>query len=174
MKINNIDVEKVSQFIEEVKRDPSKAKESKKITGHWNFEAGKPQFESKLEFSSSSEVIYSDQAPFRGGNGIRPDPIQYCLFGLAACYAATFVSIATMEGVDLKELKVAADNQVDLSQSLGLSKNPIVERVKLTVEARTDGAENKLKEIEVMAKDRCPGVFCLSNPIPLETEVKKI
>jgi len=70
VKINNIDVKKANQFIEEVKRDSSKAKKSKKIVGRWNFEAGKPQFESKLEFSSGSEVIYSDQAPFMGGTCI--------------------------------------------------------------------------------------------------------
>ena len=109
-----------------------------------------------------------------GGNGIKPDPIQYCLFGLAACYAATFVSIATMEGADLKELKVVAENQVDLSKSLGLSDNLIVEKITLTIEVKTDTLEDKIKEIEVMAKDRCPGVFCLTNPIPLETEIRKI
>ncbi len=174
MNINNIDVNKANQFIEEVKQDLSLAKKSKRIIGHWNFESGKPQFESRLEFSRGSEVIYSDQAPFMGGNGIRPDPIQYCLFGMAACYAATFVSIATMEGVDLKELKVVAENQVDLCKSLGLSDNPIVERVKLTIEVKTDTPENNIKEIEIMARDRCPGVFCLTNPIPLETEIKKV
>lgn len=174
MKINNIDVNKANQFIEEVKQDLSLAKKSKKIVGRWNFEPGNPQFESKLEFSSGSEVVYSDQALFMGGNGIKPDPIQYCLFGLAACYAATFVSIATMEGADLKELKVAAENQVDLSKSLGLSENPIVEKVKLTIEVKSDTPEDKIKEIEVMAGDRCPGVFCLTNPVPLETEIKKI
>lgn len=174
MKINNIDVNKANQFIEEVKRDLSSAKKSKKIVGRWNFEAGKPQFESKLEFSSGSEVVHSDQAPFMGGNGVKPDPIQYCLFGLAACYAATFASIATMEGVDLKELRVAAENQVDLSKSLGLSDNPIVEKITLTIEVKTDTPEDKIKGIEAMARDRCPGVFCLENPISLETDVKKI
>ncbi len=174
MKINNIDVDKAKQFIERVKRDPSLAKKSKKIVGCWNFEAGKPQFEAKMEFLNGSEVLYADQAPFMGGNGIKPDPIQYCLFGLAACFAATFASIATLEGVSLKELKVTAENQVDLSRALGLSENPIVEKAKLTIEVKSDTPENKIKEIEVLARDQCPGVFCLTNPIHLETEIKKI
>ncbi len=174
MKINNIDVDKAKQFIERIKRDPSLAKKSKKIVGYWNFEAGKPQFEAKMEFLNGSEVLYADQAPFMGGNGIKPDPVQYCLFGLAACFAATFASIATLEGVDLKKLTVTAENQVDLSKALGLSENPIVEKAQLTIEVKSDASEDKIKEIEAMARNRCPGVFCLTNPIPLETEIRKI
>ncbi len=174
MKINNIDVDKAKQFIERVKKDPSLAKKSKKIVGHWNFEAGKPQFEAKMEFLNGSEVLYADQAPFMGGNGIKPDPIQYCLFGLAACFAATFASIAILEGVSLKELKVTAENQVDLSKALGLSENPIVEKAKLTIEVKSDSPEDKIKGIEVMARNQCPGVFCLTNPVHLETEINKI
>lgn len=174
MKINNIEIDKAKQFIEEVKKDPLKAKRSKKIVGYWNFESGKPQFEAKVEFPSGSEVLYADQAPFMGGNGIMPDPIQYCLFGLAACYAGTLSSVATMEGIGLKELKVVAENQVDLSKSLGLSENPIVEKVKLTIEVQTNEPEDKIKEIDEMARNRCPGVFCLTNPIALEAEIKKM
>lgn len=173
MKINNIEVDKARQFIEEVRKDLSKARKSKKIVGQWNFESDKPQFEAKVEFSGGSEILSADQAPFMGGSGIKPDPIQYCLFGLAACYAGTFVSIATMEGIGLKELKVVVENQVDLSKSLGLSENPIVEKVKITLEVKSDEPEDKIKNIDVITRNRCPGVFCLTNPIPLETEIKK-
>ncbi len=57
MKINNIDVDKAKQFIERVKGDFSLAKKSKKIVGRWNFEAGKPQFEAKMEFPAVAKFF---------------------------------------------------------------------------------------------------------------------
>lgn len=173
MKIHNVDMEKMGQFIEEVKKEPSKALKSKKVSGEWNMQEDKPQFQAVIEFASGSELLYSDQAPFMGGEGRKPDPIQYCLYGLCACYAATFVSLANTEGITLKSLKLSAENEVDLSKSLGLSDNPIVKKVKITAEVASDASLEKLKEIEKLARERCPGVFCLTNPIPLETQINK-
>lgn len=173
MKIHNVDIEKIGQFIEEVKKDPSKAIKSKKVTGEWNIKGDKPQFQAELEFASGKETVFSEQAPFMGGEGRKPDPIQYCLYGLCACYAATFVSLANMEGVSLKSLKVSAENQINLSPALGLSDDPIVQKVKIILVVSTDASIDKLKEIERLALKRCPGVYCLTHPIPLETEIKK-
>ena len=47
MKINNVDVEQIKQFLEEVKENPEKAKKSKKIEGEWDFNENGPQFKSR-------------------------------------------------------------------------------------------------------------------------------
>jgi len=39
-----------------------------------------------------------------GGEGLAPDPIQYCLYGLAACYAGTFAGLAAAQGVSWRSL----------------------------------------------------------------------
>jgi uncharacterized OsmC-like protein len=39
---------------------------------------------------------------------------------------------------------------------------------------KADVKEEQLREIEKIAHERCPGVYCLVNPIPLETELIKI
>jgi len=171
MKINNVDMEKAGAFVEEVKKDKSKALKVKRVEGTWNLEDGKAQFTLTLEHANGSTVVEADAPPFLGGNGLKPDPVQYCLFGLAACFAQTFASIAAEKGVKLKNLKVAAENKVNLSRALGLSDEPIVERVKLLVEV-SDVDKGKIKEIEQLAKERCPGVYCLTNPIKLDIEVK--
>ncbi len=171
MKLNNINLDKAGAFVEEVKKDKSKAIKVKKVEGSWNFEEGDPQFASTLEHASGTTIIEADAPPFLGGSGLKPDPVQYCLFGLAACFAQTFASIAAEKGVELKKLKVAAENKVNLSRALGLGNEPIVERVKLIVEV-SDVDKDKIKEIEQLAKERCPGVYCLTNPIKLDIEVK--
>ena len=108
-----------------------------------------------------------------GGGGLAPDPIQYCLYGLAACFAGTYASLAAADGVALTSLKVIAENQVDLTRPMGLGDKPVVDWVSLTVVAESDASDAKLKELEVLARERCPGVYCLTKPIPLETRVER-
>ena len=172
MKLNNINLDKAGTFVEEAKADKSKAIKIKKVEGAWNFNEGKPQFASTLEHANGITIVEADGPPFMGGSGIKPDPVQYCLFGLAACFAQTFASIAAEKGVELKKLKVAAENKVNLSRALGLGNEPIVERVKLIVEV-SDVDKDKIKEIEQLAKERCPGVYCLTNPIKLDIEMNQ-
>jgi len=174
MAINNINTEAMGKFVEEVKANPEAAKKIKTVEGVWNFTPGAPQFKAVMEFKQGSETVQADFAPFMGGNGLKPDPIQYCLFGLASCYAGTFMSLAAMEGVEISSLKVTAQNHVDLTRTLGLSDNPIVENVKITIDVKTDAPEEKISELQKLAYDRCPGVYCLTNPIKLDTEVKLI
>jgi len=167
MKINKVDMEKAGAFAEEVKKDRSKALKVKRIEGNWNLEDGKVQFAATLEHPQGSTVVEADGPPFLGGSGIKPDPVQYCLFGLAACYAQSFASIAAERGIKLKQLKVAAENKVNLSRALGLSDDPIVEKVILEVKAFGEKGEN-LSEVKKLAEQRCPGVYCLTNAIKLE------
>ena len=164
MKINNVNLEKAAAFVEEVKKDKSKALKIKRVEGTWNLKEGKVQFTSTLEHAQGTTIA--------GADGIKPDPVQYCLFGLAACYAQTFASIAAEKGIELKKLKVTAENKVNLSRALGLGNEPIVEKVKLSVEVLSEAEKDGLKEIENLAKERCPGVYCLTNPIKLDIELK--
>ena len=67
---------------------------------------------------------------------------------------------------------MTAENKVNLSRALGLGNEPIVEKVKLSVEVLSEAEKDVLKEIESLAKERCPGVYCLTNPIKLDIELK--
>lgn len=165
MKLNNVDMNKAGAFLEEAKSDRSKAIKTKRVEGEWNLSG--VQFTATLEHASGKTVVEADAPPIMGGSGAGPDPVQYCLFGLAACYAQTFASIAAERGIELKQLRIAVENRVNLSKPLGLGNEPIVEKVKLSVTAAGNG---DLKEIEQLARERCPGVYCLTNPVKLEIE----
>lgn len=168
MKVNNVNIEAAGAFVEQVKADPSLAKKSKRVEGRWSFDDGQPQFSAVMSHKTGETTAQADFAPFMGGEGLAPDPIQYRLYGLAACYAGTFVGLAAAHGVALRSLSVVAENRVDLSRSLGLSEVPVVEQVSLTLQVDTDAGEEHLAELERLARERCPGVYCLSNPIPIE------
>lgn len=174
MKINNINVKATEEFFEQVKSDASLAKKSKRVQGSWNFKEGEPQFSAVMTHKAGETRVRADFASFMGGEGLAPDAIQYCLYGLAACYVGTFVGLAAAQGLILRSVSVVAENRVDLSRSLGLSDNPVVEQVTLTLEVDSDADQDTLEELQRLARERCPGVYCLTHPIPLETQVRKV
>ena len=172
MKVNNVDIERASAFIEEVKTDSTKAIKTKRIEGEWVFDEGRPQFRAVVQHGEQSSAVEADGPIITGGSALKPDPVQYCLFGLAACFAQTFAGIAAERGVVLKKLRVAAENKINLAKSLGLGNQPIVENAKFSVEVSAEsGNTAKLEELKQLALERCPGVFCLTNPIRLNVEM---
>jgi uncharacterized OsmC-like protein len=82
------------------------------------------------------------------------------------------MAIASVEGVELEKLGISVENSADLSKTLGLSENPIVEGVEVTFRIRSNAPKAKIEAIEKLAQERCPGVYCLTNPIKLETKAE--
>jgi uncharacterized OsmC-like protein len=168
MALNNVNAERMKGFVEEVKRDPKVAEKHKTVEGTWVFQEGKPQFVAELPYEKGKAEVACELPPFAGGWGTSPDPIQYCLYGLAACFAATFVATAVSEGIALRSLKVTAENWVDLRKQLGLSKDDIIKRVKLTVKVEADADREELEKLMGLAEERCPGTECVTRSIPFE------
>lgn len=171
MKANNVDLDKLNNTVNEVKKDLSKAKKVNKIEGDWNVGKGS-QFRAVVQFEGGKVTLEADQPSFLGGGGTQPGPMIYCLYGSASCYAATFATMAAMQGITLKKLKIVAESAIDFSRVFGLSNNPIAEKVKFTLFVDSDAPASKIRELEGLSKERCPAVYCLTNPIPLETELK--
>ena len=174
MKINNVNMEGIQNFITEAQQDPQLFVKKKKITGEWNFVEGQAQFKANVVYALGQTIIETDQAPFLGGAGTRPDPIQYCLFGTCSCFAATFATIAASENVVLTKLRITAENEVDLSQPMGIRNNPIVRKVHITVEVESNADEAHLQAIEKSAMERCPGIYCITTPIPVTSTLIKL
>lgn len=164
----NINVRAARDFVDQVQKDPTSARKKKVVEGSWNFVEGQPQFRAELEFPKGKARVDCELPPFGGGWGTSPDPIQYCLFGMAACYATSFASVAAQEGVSLTTLKVRAENELDLRKQIGLGKDPIIQGVKFTLEA-SGAPRQTLERLKRLADERCPGVECVTRSIPLET-----
>jgi uncharacterized OsmC-like protein len=172
--MNNVNLDKIQNFVKEIEEDASVAQKEKVVAGSWNFGEGEHQYEATVEYPSGSMTFRSDQAPFMGGNGQAPDPIQYCLYGVSSCYAGTLVTIAAMEGIELKGLRVTAKNRINLQKALGLSDQPIIQGVTLTVEAEpVEGTSfDEIERVARMAEEKCPGMECMRREIPYTVEVK--
>jgi uncharacterized OsmC-like protein len=168
--MNNVNLAEMLKFVQAIQKDPALAKKNKKGGGEWVFEQGKPQFRSDIEYAKGKVSLNVELPPFAGGWGTSPDPIQYCLSGLAACLAVTYAAVASSEGVRLTKLKVTAENWMDLRKQMGVSTDNIIERVKFTVEA-AGAPRDVLQRLLKVAEARCPGTECVTRAIPLSTEL---
>lgn len=170
MKVN---LQAVMNFIGEVKKDKSLAIKTKTVSGECNFTEGQPHFTAVLEFPGGKGTLASDQPPFFGGGGTAPDPLLYCLYGTASCFAGTMMIIIAQRGLSVDSLRVTVQNKVNLARPLGLGDDPIVEGVWIQAEYAGAATDAQMKEVVDEATQTCPGAYCLTHPIPLHVEIRK-
>jgi uncharacterized OsmC-like protein len=173
MRKNNVNLAAVGALVERARTDRSAAKLRKRVEGNWSFRDGSPQFTATVAHGDRSSVLHADMAVPFGGAGLAPDPLQYMLFGLAACYTATLVMIASREGVDLGDVRTVAENAVDASRTLGLGTGPLVEHVSVRVTVNAAVDDTTLSRWAQTAREGCPFAFTVANAVPLETRVER-
>lgn len=170
--LNNVNLKKVMEFGEQIQNNSDMAKKTQVIEGNWLFEEGGPQFEATIKFEGGQTVFQVDNPTFMGGGGTLPGPMHYCFFGLASCYTGTFATMAAMLGVTLKKLSVKVEADINFSRVFGAGDQPVMEEVRVILDVVSDDPEEKIKEAEKLALERCPVVFTLRNPVKLTPSLK--
>ena len=174
MIVNRVDVDKFKETVEKARKDPSSGKKTMEIEGEWRIGKTGPQFESKIKTERGGEItLQSDETLILGGGGTAPNPVQYCIYGLIACYAATFAKWAAIEGIVLKSFKIKATSNMDLTGAFGVTQNPILEHLKWEMIVDTDASMEKLNRLNEIAKERCPGYYCVTHEIFPEIKIIK-
>ena len=145
-----------------------------KLEGEWLFnKAEMPQFRAEVQAEKGRFMIEADQPTFLGGGGTKPSPMHYCLYGVAACTAATFATAATTERIELKKMRVTVESNMNFSKVLGIADMPIIEEVKLKITVVSNASDEKIRRLGQTVEERCPAVFCLTNPVKMTVEVAK-
>lgn len=168
--MNRVNMDNLNSTIEKAKKNPDVLRKVNRIEGEWLLEGEGPQFRAVIKTEKGDYTLEADQPSFLGGKGTAPGPMIYCLYGVTSCFAATFASIAAEKDVELKKLKVIAESYVDLSRSMGLTDNPVVDQVVFKVQCETKDSAD-VDEIKRLAMERCPAVYCLTNPIQLQVKL---
>lgn len=170
MKVNFPAIEK---FVADVKNDASLAIKTKIVEGSCNFEQGQPHYTATLEFPSGKTTLVCDQPPFMGGGGTAPDPLLYCLYGTASCFAGTMMLIIEQRKLKVDSLRVRVQNKVNLTRPLGLGEAPIVEGVWIGMEYTGEAGQGDMDSAVKEAMETCPGAYCVTHPIPLTAEIHR-
>lgn len=171
-RVNNVDIEKVRSFETQLKEDPSKAKKTQVIEGEWILEEGPVQFRSTISFEGGQAVFETDSPSFMGGSGRLPGPMHYCFYGLASCYTATFVTMASMLGIEIKKLSTRVEADVNFSRVFGMNEDPVMEEVRVILKVVSDAPQDRIREAEELAIKRCPVVFTLKNIVKFSPAIE--
>lgn len=174
--INRVNVEKFKETIEKAKNNPSVAKKDIIIEGVWRVdEDSGPQFETKLGTENAGEILLQTDEPMGlGGGGTSFNPVQLCIGGLLACYAATFAKWAAMEGVILDEFKIIGTANMNLTAAFGIADTDALENLQIELIIKSNANLERLQKINQLAIERCPGYYCVSHAITPQIEVKKV
>ena len=174
MKMNNLDLGVLAGVLERGQSDPTAFKMHKRVEGTWSFAEGTPAYTASMTHGDRTTELSVDIAPGFGGGGLAPDPLQYLLTGLGACYAATVVTFASMEGVELTELAVVAEQDVDVARVYEMGDGPLMEQITVIVKVATDVDDATLARWQQAARDKCPFAFTIINAVPLTTVVERL
>lgn len=168
--LNNVNVEAVKATIARLKNDSSSRKTKQVLSGEWNIDSSKPQFVAWLKTEREPMIkVESDQSIAQGGKGLTPNPIHYCLYGIASCFAATLATIAALEQITIKKLKVDVSADINSSRIFGLSEEPIIERVSLLIDLELEnGGQEQARRLIDLAEARCPAAYTLTHGTKLE------
>lgn len=169
--MHNVNLEALGKTIESARENPAVVRMPIDLGGEWQTETGAPQFRTTIPYPKGEVELTCDFPPPMGGNGAGPSPLAYCFWGGLACYAMTFATEAAREGIELRGLRGTVTTEVDMNRALGLSGQPPVERLDWRLDVESDATPEELERIRQLADARCPGAYCLRNPINLVTSV---
>ena len=173
MGLNNLNLDVLGDVLERGRTDASAFRLHKRVEGRWSFTPGEPAFTASVPHGGASTDLHVDIAPGFGGQGLAPDPLQYLLTGLAACYASTLVTIAATEGIALASLTVVAEQDVNVAAVYDAGDAPLMEQVSVTVQVVADVDDATLARWQDAARAKCPFAYTIVNPIPLTTTVER-
>src|SRR5919198_6519190 len=167
VKINNIHIDKISQTIENGKKDKTTLRKPVKLQGEWNLDTSKGyQFKTELSYEKGKDTIEIDSPSFLGGNGNRLGPMAYCVAGITSCFIATFVSVAASKGIRLTKLNVNTECMINFAKTFDIPDEPITEGINFEIEAKSDNADKQqLQELVRMAEERCPAMYSMKHEI---------
>ena len=173
--INNTNLDKISQTVENGKQDKLTLKKPVKLQGEWNLDPNKGyQFKTELVYEKGRQVIEIDSPSFLGGNGNRLGPMAYCVAGIASCFIATFVSVAATKGIRLSKLNVNTECMINFAKTFDIADEPITEGINFQIEAESDNnntSKQELQELVSMAEQRCPAIYSMTHEVKVNARI---
>jgi uncharacterized OsmC-like protein len=172
--LNNVDLDKISQTVENGKKDKSTLRKPVKLIGEWNLDPSKGyQFKTEMAYEKGKHVIEIDAPSYLGGNGNRLGPMGYCVAGITSCFIGIFVNVASSQGIILKKLTVNAECNVNFAKTFDVADEPIMEGISFQVNVESDNVDRgRLQQVLKIAEERCPAMYSMSHVIRVDATIK--
>ena len=107
-----------------------------------------------------------------GGQNCAPTPLEFLLSGAVGCYAAVFAFYAAKLGVTYDSFEAVARSEFDVrGHMIAGAPTSAFQKVTISISVASEAPEDKLREIERLAFEGCPGLSTLREPVPVETRL---
>ncbi len=173
--LNGVDTPNLFATIDVVRNNPPLAKFQFRATNTWvSGTYGRGTIET---FSGAGSehvhartfVLEADHPAVLVGEDRAPLPVEYMLYGLAACITGGIANIAAARGVQLSEVEATVEGDMDLRGILGLS-NEVrngYQAIRASFRIKGDAPEEKLRQIVEQARARSAVYDILTNAVPV-------
>ena len=107
-----------------------------------------------------------------GGQNCAPTPLEFLLSGAVGCYAAVFAFYAAKLGVRYDSFEAVARTDFDVrGHMIADAPTSSFRKVTIGISVTSDAPADKLREIERLAFEGCPGISTLREPVEVETRL---
>jgi uncharacterized OsmC-like protein len=176
---NGVDTPTLFATLDAVKAQPAIAQFRFRVSNRWisgtnsrsrmeTFTGAGGQQEHKRVYEYDSDhpavLVGSDEAP---------TPVEFLLHGLAGCITAGIANIAAARGVTLTEVTSRIEGDIDLTGTLGISKDVRngYQKIRATFDVKGDAPAETLREIVQQSRARSAVLDVLTNGVPVEIAV---
>jgi uncharacterized OsmC-like protein len=175
---NGVDVQKLTNLIEDVKREPWKARFSFTVKSEWKggFRAVHTVSDyvigDDLDTHATPHSVTTDEpTPILGNDG-GISPTEVLLSSLASCLSVGYAANAAGMGIDLRELRFEITGHGDLQGFMGLNGvRPGITDIDVRTFITSDAPREKLEELHDIVNSRSPIWDTISQPVSVNSEL---
>ena len=178
--LNGVDVEQLTETINQVKANPDLAKFNFRAHTEWMngalarteiqefYGAGKEDESRKEPF-----VMEGDEPPVLLGSNKAPNAVETVLHALTSCLSVGFVYNAAAKGIEVEDLTFDISGEMDLHAFLGLSDKtrPGYENIKVSYKVNCDASREEVEELCEYVQKTSPVLDIIKNPVPVTVEL---
>lgn len=178
---NGVDVDRLMQTIEAIKKDAGIAQFTFRANTTWS-EGGT----STAEVSSFTHAgqdqphatthrLTGDEPAVLLGQDAGPNAVELVLAALGFCYSVGFVYNASALGYELEEIEYVVEGDLDLRNFVGISDGPRPGFTEIRVKGRArakNASPDELEKLCQYVQETSPVKDILANPVPVKTSLE--
>jgi uncharacterized OsmC-like protein len=178
--LNGVDTPTLFATIDAVRNQPELARFTWRASNRW-IEGTHSRSQSETFSGAGGDPAHAASFRFDGdhpavlvGKDNGPTPVEFLLYGLAACLTAGIANIAAARGVKLSAVESRIEGSMDLRGILGLSdavRNGY-EKIRVTFKLSGDAPPEKLRAIVEQSRSRSAVFDVLTQGTAIDIEVE--
>lgn len=178
--MNGVDVEQLTETINQVKENPDLAKfnfraQTEWINGAFSRTEIQDFYGAGKEDDSRNEplVMEGDEPPVLLGSNKAPNAVESVLHALTSCLTVGFVYNAAAKDIEVEELDFDISGDIDLHAFLGLSDEirPGYDNIEVTYRVKCDASRQEVEELCEYVQKTSPVLDIIKNPVPVTVKM---